>query len=396
MSGALLPLYPHDVFGYFSGLLCGTLIGFCFGFVLERSGFGRAPILAAQFYLTDTRVLKVMFTAIVTALLGITLLSGAGLLDLSKVTVPETFLWPQLIGGLLLGMGFIVSGYCPGTGVVAMASGNLDGAVAIGGVMAGSLLFGFGWPVLEGFYASGARGVVTLPSLLGVPMALLAAAVAAMAAGAFAGAEKLEALFSKREGIEPPPSPRPARTRLFLGFAVASAAAIALLAVPSRPSAPAAPAVRAVSATGLARLLAASPSDYWVVDVRGEKAAAAGVVPGAVVLPSADAEAFFAGLAPTRRLVLYGEGELGAPPAGAGRFRGEVLVLAGGYAAFRDQVLTEPKPPTEATPALVADYRMRSALYGRFTGAASVAAPPKVQVKAVSTGAEAPKKGGGC
>ena len=147
MSLPIFPLYAQDFFGYFTGLLFGTLIGFCFGFVLERSGFGRAPVLAAQFYLTDTRVLKVMFTGIVTALLGMTLLSGIGVLDFSKVTVPETFLWPQLFGGLLLGIGFIVSGYCPGTGIVSMASGNLDGAVSILGVMAGSLLFGFGWPL---------------------------------------------------------------------------------------------------------------------------------------------------------------------------------------------------------------------------------------------------------
>ena len=113
----IFPLYAQDFFGYFTGLLFGTLIGFCFGFVLERSGFGQAPVLAAQFYLTDTRVLKVMFTGIVTALLGMTLLSGLGVLDFSKVTVPETFLWPQLVGGLLLGIGFIVSGYCPGTGI---------------------------------------------------------------------------------------------------------------------------------------------------------------------------------------------------------------------------------------------------------------------------------------
>ena len=123
----LLPLYPHDVFGFPTGLLLGTLIGFAFGFVLERAGFGNAKNLAAQFYLTDTRVLKVMFSAIATACAGIGLLAGFGVLDLSLLTVPETFIGPHVVGGLLLGIGFIVSGYCPGTGVVAMASGKWDG-----------------------------------------------------------------------------------------------------------------------------------------------------------------------------------------------------------------------------------------------------------------------------
>ena len=79
----LLPLYPNDVFGFPTGLLLGTLIGFAFGFVLERAGFGNAKNLAAQFYLTDTRVLKVMFSAIATACAGLALLSGLGVLDLS-------------------------------------------------------------------------------------------------------------------------------------------------------------------------------------------------------------------------------------------------------------------------------------------------------------------------
>src|ERR1019366_7672593 len=174
--------------------------GIAFGFVLERAGFGRARNLAAQFYLTDTRVLKGRFSAIVTALVGMTLLSGIGVLDLAQITVPETFLWPQLVGGLLLGAGFIVSGYCPGTGVVAIASGNLDGVAAIGGIMLGSLLFGFSYGPLEAFYKSGAMGVVRIQDLLGVPIAVVAAGVAAMAIGAFLGGEKLEHIFTKRAG----------------------------------------------------------------------------------------------------------------------------------------------------------------------------------------------------
>ncbi|HEX2757370.1 MAG TPA: YeeE/YedE thiosulfate transporter family protein, partial [Thermoanaerobaculia bacterium] len=200
------PLYPHGLFGNYAGLLVGTLVGIAFGFVLERAGFGRARNLAAQFYLTDLRVLKVMFSAIVTALVGMTLLSGIGVLDLTQITVPETFLWPQLVGGLLLGAGFIVSGYCPGTGVVAIASGNLDGIAAIGGIMLGSLSFGFGYGPLEGFYKSGAMGVVRIDTLLGVPAAVVSAAVVAMAVGAFLGGEKLEAIFAPRAGALVPAS----------------------------------------------------------------------------------------------------------------------------------------------------------------------------------------------
>ena len=136
-----LPLYMKDFFGYYSGLAIATAIGLAFGFVLERSGFGRASILAAQFYFTNMRVLKVMFTSIVTTLLGMTILAGAGVLDMSALSIPATFLWPQLAGGLLLGMGFIVSGYCPGTGLACAAAGRLDGLIAIIGMLTGALVF---------------------------------------------------------------------------------------------------------------------------------------------------------------------------------------------------------------------------------------------------------------
>ena len=86
-------------------------IGFSFGFILERAGFGDARKLAAQFYLHDMTVLKVMFTGIVVAMGLIFLTSGLQVLDLERVFVNPTHLWPQLLGGLLLGAGFLIGGY---------------------------------------------------------------------------------------------------------------------------------------------------------------------------------------------------------------------------------------------------------------------------------------------
>src|SRR5512140_2088155 len=96
------------------GLVVAVLIGVGFGFVLERAGFGRATKLAAQFYLHDMTVFKVMFSAIVTAMLGLVIASGLGLANLFEISqsiASWTWIWPMLVGGLLLGVGFIVSGY---------------------------------------------------------------------------------------------------------------------------------------------------------------------------------------------------------------------------------------------------------------------------------------------
>jgi rhodanese-related sulfurtransferase len=387
------PLVGH--FGPSTGLLIGTLMGIGFGFVLERAGFGRARNLAAQFYLTDLRVLKVMFGAIVTALAGMALLSGVGVLDLSLVTVPETFLWPQLVGGLLLGAGFIISGYCPGTAAVATASGNIDGAVGVVGMMLGSLAFGFGFGPIEKFYESGAMGVVRVNDLLGVPTAVVAAAVLVMAIGAFVGGEKVERIFAGRAGEPAPASPPRVKARVFGALAAATALALLALALPVRKAAAPEAIARTLEPVELARQLIANPRDFWVVDLR-PNAAAQGRIPGAMSLSSDDPGASqVARLSPTRRLVVYAQSDPAALPPGVRRFAGEITVLRGGYDAWQAAVLTPPLPPESPTPALIADFRLKNALHSRYTGAAA-AEPPRIELKPPMPAALAPRKGGGC
>ena len=144
------------------------LFGIFFGISLERSGLGDPHKLTGVFYFRDFTVPKVMFTAIVVASTGIYLLSDLHLLDISRIYIIPTFFWPQLLGGLIFGVGFVVSGYCPGTAVTGFASGRIDALVTMAGVSAGSFLFAALFPQLEGFYLSSDMGVVTVPGLLGV------------------------------------------------------------------------------------------------------------------------------------------------------------------------------------------------------------------------------------
>jgi uncharacterized membrane protein YedE/YeeE len=173
-------------------LAVATLIGIAFGWTLERAGLGSAPKLAGQFYLTDLTVFKVMFSAIVTAMLGAFWLSRFGVLDLSQVYVPETFLLPQLAGGLLFGAGFVVAGLCPGTSCVAAATGRGDGAMVMLGMFSGVLVTGLAFDPLRRFYESTARGSLTLPELLHVPSGVVVGAIVAMALLGFQVAERLE------------------------------------------------------------------------------------------------------------------------------------------------------------------------------------------------------------
>lgn len=115
-----------DSFSTVSYVVIGIVLGFFFGFFLERAGFSSAKKLTDQFYFKDFSVLKVMFTAIIIAMLGIAYFSMLGWLNFGELYVPLTFIWPQLVGGLFLGAGFILGGYCPGTSVVAAAIGKIE------------------------------------------------------------------------------------------------------------------------------------------------------------------------------------------------------------------------------------------------------------------------------
>ena len=161
------------------------LFGFFFGLSLERSGLGDPHRLTGVFYFRDFTVPKVMFTAIVVASTGIYLLTDLHLLDLARVWIIPTFFWPQLVGGLVFGIGFVMSGYCPGTAVAGFASGRLDALVTMAGIVAGSYLFAALYPGLKGFYLSSDRGVVTLPGLLGVNHWVVIVVLILMAGGMF-------------------------------------------------------------------------------------------------------------------------------------------------------------------------------------------------------------------
>lgn len=186
------PLYKYGLFGDEMSLLVAFAIGGGFGFFLERAGFGSARKLVGQFYLTDMAVFKVMFSAIVTAMLGVTYLGWMGVLDLDLVYLVPTYLGPQVLGGLLLGVGFVVGGYCPGTSVAALSTGRIDGMVYALGIAAGTVVYGESYSVIKDLVNSGARGALTLPEVLNLPWGVVVFAVVLIAVGGFYGATLIE------------------------------------------------------------------------------------------------------------------------------------------------------------------------------------------------------------
>lgn len=207
------PLYMMGELSYAWSMALAVLIGMGFGFCLERSGFGDARVLVDIFYFRDFRVMRVMFSAIVTAMIALIVLSWPGLFDYTVMVnyaLLKTWLWPQLIGGIVFGVGFVVGGYCPGTSMVGISSGRLDALVFFVGMFLGVWLFAGGYPWIESFYMSSAMERVTLWELFGISKELMAAIIVVFALVAFYIARKAEqwAPYRKETAEVRPPEAR--------------------------------------------------------------------------------------------------------------------------------------------------------------------------------------------
>lgn len=165
-----LPLYLAADWSAQTELAIAFALGIGFGFVLERAGFASARKLTAVFYFHDMAVLKVMFTAIVTALAGLFLLSAAGWLDLSELWITPTNAVAQIAGGLLFGAGFVVGGFCPGTSVAGIATGRIDALAFALGLVTGLLAYAHFLPELDVWIRDNGQGTLTLPDVTGVGM----------------------------------------------------------------------------------------------------------------------------------------------------------------------------------------------------------------------------------
>lgn len=167
------------------GFTLALVIGVCFGFWLERAGFGSSRKLAAVFLLRDFAVVQVMFTALATAAAGLALFDALGWFDASLVYRMPTLLGPQIVGGLVFGAGFAIGGWCPGTALVGAASGKLDAFAFLGASLLGSLAYAGLYGSVAPLQEVGACGVVTLPEFLGLSPLAVAGIVVAVALAAF-------------------------------------------------------------------------------------------------------------------------------------------------------------------------------------------------------------------
>jgi uncharacterized protein len=178
-------------------LLIAIIIGIGFGFSLEQAGFSSSRRLAGMFYGYDTTVIKVFFTAAIVALVGSQFLSYLGLLNLNLVFVNEFYVAASIIGGIIMGAGFIIGGFCPGTGLSAMAIGKIDAIVFFAGGLTGAFLFGETYPYIQGIANGYYKGPVKIDELLGISPGVFTFLLIVAAAIMFWIAEGAEKKFAR-------------------------------------------------------------------------------------------------------------------------------------------------------------------------------------------------------
>jgi len=162
------PLIPNGLIPVEWNYIIAIFIGMAFGYILEASGFSSSRKLAGVFYGYDFVVLKVFFTAAAVSVIGLYYMDYLNWVDISQLYVHPTFLWAAIVGGIIMGIGFVAGGFCPGTSLCAVAIGKIDGIVFTLGLMIGIFIFSEAFTVIEPLFEGSDLGNITLVDIMDI------------------------------------------------------------------------------------------------------------------------------------------------------------------------------------------------------------------------------------
>jgi rhodanese-related sulfurtransferase/uncharacterized membrane protein YedE/YeeE len=290
------PLIPQGFINPDLNLLFAFIIGLGFGYVLEQGGFSNSRKLVGVFYGYDFVVLRVFFTAAITAMLGLLLFSYLGWIEYDLLYINPTYLYSIMVGGAIMGLGFILGGFCPGTGMVAAVIGKIDAMVFVIGIMIGVFFFGESYNFFEPLYTGSFLGNLFVYDSLGMPRDLFVLILVLVALAAFIITRKIE---DKVNGLAIQPGQF--HSSYTVPFALMLIVALLLFLLPERPRAKwdeigaeklierMADPKRFVDVDELAwKLLNPQSNDLFIVDVRPAKDFAQFSLPGSVNIPLKD------------------------------------------------------------------------------------------------------------
>ncbi len=172
-------------------LLMGAITGLIFGFLLQKGGVTRFNVILGQFLLKDHTVAKTMGTAIVVGAVGIYAMVATGMI--SAMHIKPAMMVANIAGGLIFGVGMVVLGYCPGTGVAAIGEGSRHAIPGVAGMIVGAAIYAEAYPwIAANILPMADLGKATFATATGLsPWWFIAGLVIAASLGFFA-LEKFE------------------------------------------------------------------------------------------------------------------------------------------------------------------------------------------------------------
>jgi uncharacterized membrane protein YedE/YeeE len=170
-----------------TGILIGLATGVAFGFALEKSRVFEPGAIVGQMQLRNFLMLKIFLSAVVTGLVVLAVMNGVFGVKLSL----KPLLWrADIIGGLILGVGIVLSGACPGTSLAQVGAGYRDALFVVAGGIAGALVYGYNDAAIVALLAE--KGdKIGFDQLLGVPFWVGALVLAALLVGLLVVLERL-------------------------------------------------------------------------------------------------------------------------------------------------------------------------------------------------------------
>lgn len=393
------PLVP-EIIGDELNFIVAIFIGIAFGFILEQAGFSTSKKLVGLFYGYDFTVLRVFFTAGITAMIGVIILANMGLLDVSLILINPTFLWSALVGGVIMGLGFVVGGFCPGTSVCAAAIGKIDAMIFVVGSFFGVFIFAEGYPLFESLYKSANWGDVRVFDTIGISQSLAAFLLILVAVLAFWAVRFIENKVNGIKGYKATSNKRYlvlTSVALLIGLSafflndrkeviLADAASINYSKKPNKE----------MTADELAFRLMDKDNNIFIYDLRPEKEFNETMLPNSVRLTINNLfEKEFTKLLSVRKRInifIDGNDSLANKAAYIAKELGysETYVLTGGFNQFKKDILDFKKPEvinnkheldtytfresaSNAIPALIKEYKSKKS--------APVDSKPKRQLK---------------
>lgn len=179
-------------------LILGLATGLVFGFLLQRGAVSRFRVILGQFLWKNHTMLRVMLTAIVVGAVGIFAMRQIWG-DAIPLHIKNATILGNVIGGAIFGVGMVVLGYCPGTGVAAMGEGSRHAIFGVLGMLVGGAVYAELHAAMSTSILKVADlGKTTLPDKTGLSPWIFVAVTAVVALAAFALLPKTKAAATKR------------------------------------------------------------------------------------------------------------------------------------------------------------------------------------------------------